>query len=214
MGLVYSPNLTQGKGSAANDYSAEDWDRAIRHGLKKDKTRAVIMPSNDYVGFPDEDIASVVAYIQSLPDVDREGKETTFGPITRMLFTFGEMKFAYDRIDHDAKPMDIEPDNTKEYGALLATTCTSCHGEDLTGGKIPGGDPKWPAAANLTQHKSDGLGKWSEDDFNKAMREGKLPDGGEVQAPMPWKMYEGMSEDDMKALWLYLKTLKAKESSE
>ncbi|MCF6228169.1 MAG: c-type cytochrome [Planctomycetes bacterium] len=196
MGLVYAPNLTGGTGSVVKDYSAEDWDRVIRHGIKKDKTRAFYMPSEDYSAFPDEDISSVVAYIKSKPAVDRGSRSTELGPIYRMLIATGKYKFAYDKIAHNAKPMDVEPDNTKEYGAVLITTCVGCHGNDLTGGKIPGG-----FAANLTQHDS-GLGKWSEEDFIKAMRTGKRPDGSEIKSLMPWQTYKGMTEDDMEALWL------------
>lgn len=214
MGLIYAPNLTGGVGSITKDYSAEDWDRAIRHGIKKDKTRALIMPSDDYIAFPDRDIASIVAYIKSLKNVDRESQDSAPGPIMRMLLATGKMKFSYDKIDHARKPINTEPDNTKEYGELLIQTCVGCHGQDLTGGKIPGGDPKWPEASNLTQHKEAGLGKWSEEDFSTAMRTGKLPDGSEIGVPMPWEMYKGMSEDDMEALWLYLRDVVAKEHSE
>ncbi|MDC1142937.1 hypothetical protein OAU50_07580 [Planctomycetota bacterium] len=214
MGLVYAPNLTSGSGSMVEDYSPEDWDRAIRHGLKKDKTRVLIMPSEDYWAFPDADIASVVAYIKSQAAVDRESQEQAPGPILRMLLTTGKVTFAYDKIDHDRGPMDVEPDNSKEYGAVLITTCTGCHRADLSGGPILGADPKWPAAANLTQHESQGLGNWTQDDFFKLMREGKRPDGTEVKYPMPWDAYKGMTDDDLEALWLHLKEVAAKETGE
>ncbi|MHC4841936.1 MAG: c-type cytochrome [Planctomycetota bacterium] len=214
MGLIYAPNLTGGDGSKVKDYTPEDWDRAIRHGVKRDKTRALIMPSEDYWAFPDKDIASVVAYIKSQPAVNRESKEQAPGPIARMLLVTGEVKFAYDKIDHNKGPLDVEPDNTKDYGEVLITTCTGCHGHDLNGGPIVGADPKWPPAANLTQNEGDGIGKWSQDDFFTAMREGKRPDGTDVKYPMPWKAYAGMTDDDLEALWLYLKDVSAKETGE
>ena len=40
----------------------------------------------------------------------------------------------------------------------------------------------------------------------RAMREGRRPDGTEIQLPMPWQAYGGLSDDDLHALWLYLRS--------
>ncbi|MDA1192712.1 MAG: c-type cytochrome [Candidatus Poribacteria bacterium] len=64
-------------------------------------------------------------------------------------------------------------------------------------------------STNLTPHQN-GLGGWTEAKFLFAMRTGKhLGDGSKrnILPPMPWKHYQGMSEDDLKAIWAYLRTV-------
>ena len=99
---------------------------------------------------------------------------------------------------------------TAEYGAYLATSCTGCHGEELTGGPIPGMPPGTPPALNLTRDEQTGLGRWTEADFARALREGKKPDGSELKAPMPWKLTAQLTDDELHALWLHLRTRQAK----
>jgi mono/diheme cytochrome c family protein len=210
MGLIYAPNLTTGSGSKVKDYTTEDWLRVLRHGLKRDGTRALIMPSEDYCSFPDSDIAAVISYIKSQPPVDRESPDCAPGPLARALIAAGEIKFAYDKIDHKAERKKAEPGPTKEWGEVMAGACIGCHGEGFSGGKIPGTDPDWPAARNISPDEATGIGKWTFDDFQRALREGKRPDGSAISEVMPWKAYAGMTDDDIKALWEYLRTVPPK----
>lgn len=67
-------------------------------------------------------------------------------------------------------------------------------------------------AGNLTPDKETGLGKWTEDMFLGFMRTGKHPGHNghaprDVLPPMPWKHYKAMSDEDLKAIWAYLKSL-------
>ncbi|MCC7010563.1 MAG: c-type cytochrome [Acidobacteria bacterium] len=205
MGLVYAPNLTAGRGSVTRGYTAEDWARTIRHGLTRSGRRALVMPSEDYVRFSDADLAAAVAYIESLPPVDRETPPHRPGPLLRFLLTIGAVQFAYDKIDHAAAPPDATPGATREWGAVLIGTCIGCHGEGLSGGPIPGGDPTWPPARNISPDQATGIGAWSFGDFENALRRGKRPDGTDVRSPMPWQIYSGMSDQDLRALWEYIR---------
>ena len=64
-------------------------------------------------------------------------------------------------------------------------------------------------AANLTPDEQTGLGLWTEDLFIKTMRTGKhLGTGRDILPPMPWFNYARLSDDDLKAMFAYLKTLK------
>jgi cytochrome c553 len=64
-------------------------------------------------------------------------------------------------------------------------------------------------AANLTPDPQTGLAKdYTEASFIKALRTGKTPDGGSILPPMPWQNYAAMTDDDLKALWAYLQSLK------
>jgi mono/diheme cytochrome c family protein len=65
-------------------------------------------------------------------------------------------------------------------------------------------------AANLTSDPS-GIGNWSEDQFFKALREGKykgLDNTRPLLPPMPWPNYAQMSDEDLKAIFAYLKSTK------
>lgn len=210
MGLVYAPNLTAGAGSVTKEYTGEDWARILRHGIKKNKKRAVIMPSEDYTSFSDGDLAAAVAYIKSLPAIDRETRAHDPGFLLRALIATGEIPFAHDKIDHNAERPTAEPGPTAEWGKVVAGTCSGCHGQGFSGGKIPGGDPSWPEARNISPDQATGIGSWTFEQFEQAMRHGKRPDGTELNKAMPWKMYAGMTDDDVKAVWEYLRTIPAK----
>jgi hypothetical protein len=69
------------------------------------------------------------------------------------------------------------------------------------------GPPDLPLASNLTP---SGIGRWTEADFTRAMREGKRPDGTTLDAFMPWEVFRNMSDSDLHALWLYLQSVPPK----
>ncbi|MCA8935909.1 MAG: c-type cytochrome [Planctomycetes bacterium] len=211
LGLVYAPNLTSGEGSVTKNYKPEDWVRTVRHGLKPDGTRALIMPSEDYWSFPDSDIGAVVSYIKSLPGVNRESKKHSLGPIG-MLIVASEPVFAWEKIDHKAERPQASRGPTEEWGKVMIGACTGCHGATLSGGKIPGGDPSWPESRNITPDEATGIGNWEYEDFKNALQKGQRPDGATLHDAMPWKAYAGMQEDDVEALWKYLRTVPPKTS--
>ena len=63
-------------------------------------------------------------------------------------------------------------------------------------------------AANLTPDTATGLGAWSEDIFITTLRNGKhMGTGRDLLPPMPWQFYAGGTDDDIKAIFAYLKTL-------
>jgi hypothetical protein len=70
--------------------------------------------------------------------------------------------------------------------------------------------PGTPPAANLTPDPSTGLGKWTEAQFTAVLRTGRKPDGSMVKAPMPWQLTTHLSDDEIHALWLYLRTVPAR----
>ena len=63
--------------------------------------------------------------------------------------------------------------------------------------------------ANLTPDPETGIAKeYTEALFIQALRTGKTPDGGTILPPMPWQNYATMTDDDVKALWAYLQSIK------
>jgi hypothetical protein len=77
---------------------------------------------------------------------------------------------------------------------------------DLTAWSGPWGNSY---AANLTPDKETGLGaRYTEESFIRTLRTGKKPEGEQLAPPMPWTMYRYMTDEDMKSIYAYLRTLK------
>jgi mono/diheme cytochrome c family protein len=209
VGLFAGPNLTSGgHGAALHD---TDWVRAIRHGVRPDGTPLIVMPSQEYWHFDDEELAAVVAYIRSLPPVRREMPASSVGPVIRAMNLLGEVPMAAEMINHYAVRSAAPASGpTAEYGGHLVNLgCRGCHGEALTGGPIPGAPPDFLPAANITMHES-GIGSWTEADFFRALRTGRRPDGGVLaQQSMPWNTTKLMTDNEIKAIWAYLKSVPA-----
>ncbi len=209
MGTLYGPNLTSGKGSRIAQFKDVDWVRAIRHGVGPDNVGLLFMPAEEYSHLSDDDLGSVIAFLKSVPPVDRERVPTKLGPVTRVLLTTGRMKMAAAVIDHaNLRPAAADKAPTAEYGRYLAAGCVGCHGPNFSGGKIEIGPPSWPPARNLTPHESGNLAKWSEADFIRAIRESRRPDGTELDPVMP-RGFAGMDDTELKALYAFFKTLPA-----
>ena len=208
MGRLHAPNLTTGKGGRIAQFKDEDWVRSIRHGVGPDQHGLFIMPSEEYSHFSDEDLGALIAFLKTVPAVDRERPATQLGPISRVLLATGKMKLGAEVIDHAAlRPKSVPVGATTEYGAYVATSCIGCHGPNFSGGKIEIGPPNWPHAANLTPHESGRLAKWTETDFISTLRTMKRPDGTELNPVMP-RVFGQMTDVELKALYAYLKSLK------
>lgn len=64
--------------------------------------------------------------------------------------------------------------------------------------------------SNLTPDRVTGIGAWTEQLFIASIRNGKKSGTGrEMLPPMPWRMYAKLSDDDLKAIYAYLKTIPA-----
>lgn len=95
----------------------------------------------------------------------------------------------------------------------LAADCGSCHsapgGRPFAGGaplKTPFGKIYPP---NITPDPKAGIGSWTEADFTRALREGVRKDGARLYPAMPYGSYTKMTDDDVGALWAYLRTVPA-----
>jgi len=210
MGRLLGPNLTLGKGSITKDYTAADWDRIVRHGIRKNGTAAV-MPSEDFIAMSDRELSDIVAFIRSKPPVDKEVPAVALGPVGKILLATGGFRLAFETVPDHQKAHPSEPpqaEESVEFGRHLAQVCTGCHRKELTGGPIAQGPPDWPAAANLTPHEQ-GLGSWTFEQFEAVMRKGIRRDGSALGLPMSGVVPYGerMTDTELKALWLYLRSL-------
>lgn len=203
IGEIWGSNLTAGRGGLGATYTDEDFVRSLMHGVRKDGRSVVFMPSQDY-HFKASDVGALVAYIRSVPPVDREIPHPSFGPLGRILVFAGAMPLLpAELVDHEARTFVPEgtPSTPEEAGKYLVDTgaCRGCHGPQLTG---EGG---MPDAANLTPV---GIGHYTFADFQRALREGRRPNGTELKPDMP-RAFGAMSDDDMRLVFAYLQSLPA-----
>lgn len=208
---LFSANLTRGKGGVASQLTDLDWERAIRHGVKPDGSVLLFMPSQEFQSFNDEDAAALIAYLKTLPPVDREPGVNSVGPIGRALYAKGDLQLVpAEIVDQSARhPAAVPMGVTVEYGQYIADIggCKGCHGPTLSGGRIPGTPPDWKPAANITP---TGIGHYKEEDFFRALREGKRPGGVPIDTLMPYRFTKDMTDDEIRALYKYLQTVKPK----
>ncbi len=101
-----------------------------------------------------------------------------------------------------------------EYLAKAAG-CTGCHTDSAAGsaayagGRVletPFGNFHGP---NITPHPQTGIGRWSEEDFFRAMREGRRPDGAHYYPAFPYLAFTQIRDEDLRDLWAYLRSLPA-----
>jgi len=205
---IAGPNISPGPDSVVKDYQPVDWVRAIRHGVNPQGRPLMIMPSEDYNRFTDADLAALVAYVRHLPPAEGGGPVLDLPLPVRAMYGFGLIHDAAGRIDHAKAPQQPVPDAvTVEHGAYVANMCLGCHGAKLAGGKVPGGPPEWPAAANLTPGEGSAMARYPDAaSFAKMFKTGERPDGQAIKV-MPFGSLREMNDVDVRALYLYLKGL-------
>jgi len=206
---VRAPNISPGPGSVVAGYRPEDWVRTLRHGVKPSGRPLFIMPSEDYSRYSDADLGALVAHVQRLPPARGEGFAAVVPPLVKTLYAAGVIRDAAEKIDHTLPPAAPVPeDGSPAHGAYVAQMCLGCHGEHLSGGKIPGGPPDWPAAANLTPGAGSAMTAYANADaFVDMLRSGRRPDGSAVSPVMPFGSLRELNDGDARALYAHLKRL-------
>ena len=208
------PNISPGGASPAAHYSAEDWERTLRHGVKPDGRPLMVMPSGDFARWTDADVGAVASYLRSLPPQPGGAAVIQLPVPVRVLYGLGVINDAASQIDHALPPAQPVPEGvTVEHGRYVTQSCTGCHGPGLSGGKIPGGPPDWPAAANLTPGEGSAIARYADTAaFRAMMRSGKRPDGSAVSPVMPFEALAQMSDTDLDAAFTYLKSLAPRQA--
>jgi mono/diheme cytochrome c family protein len=208
---IHAPNITPGKGSVVTGYGADDWVRTLRHGVKPNGKPTIVMPSEDYARLTDDDLASMVAYIRQMPAADGQAAVIELPAPVKALYATGVMHDAAEIIDHSLPPSPPVPETVStQHGAYVVNSCIGCHGARLSGGKIPGAPPEWPEAANLTPGEGGVMARYpTPESFAAMFKNGKRPDGSEVSKVMPFLSLKEMSDTDVQAMYLHLKTLPA-----
>jgi len=214
--LIHAPNITPARGSVVASYRAADWVRSIRHGVKPNGEPILIMPSEDYNRLTNADLAALIGFVTQLPAADGPAATIRLPPMVKALYGLGLIPDAAEKIDHALPPSrPIAEGVTPEHGAYVANACIGCHGAALSGGKIPGAPPHWPAAANLTPAPDGAMARYPHAEvFATMLRTGKRPDGSAISAVMPFAALQAMNDTDVQAMYLHLKRLPAVPTGE
>ncbi|MFW5942540.1 MAG: c-type cytochrome [Chloroflexota bacterium] len=200
IGTVYASNIT-GLGKTHSD---ADLVRAIRHGIGTDGRQLMIMPAEAFIYFSEEDLGSIIAYLNTIPRTGEDSAEPALAVPGRILMgagVFGNI-FPAEYIDHHTPfPEMPETGANEAYGQYLSRLCEGCHGPDLAGSQPP--DPESPPAPNLAV-----VGGWSDEQFINTMRNGVTPSGREIDPRfMPWDSFGKLDDDELRGLWMYLASL-------
>jgi cytochrome c553 len=205
LATLTGPNITP-KGMLAV-YKDAELVRLVRHGLTIDGRSVRFMPVQDFGWLSDADVTSIVAYLRTVPGVDRPN-----GPLE--IKTFGKIIDRKDgiildvarRIRHEAPDLAPPPSATKEYGRYVGKLCTGCHGEHLSGGPIPGAPSNFSVPLNLTPDPT-GLQGWAYEDLDKLLTTGVRKNGKQMDPLMPIENFGKLDDTEKHALFLYLTSL-------
>lgn len=211
-GRLVASNITPDLETGAGNWPDDAIARAIREGIGHDgRALFPLMPYGNYRHLPDEDLAAVVAYIRSIPPVRNALPETQIGFPLKYL-----IRNAPQPITAPVPEADLS--DPIKRGAHLATlaSCTDCHttmerGQpktelEMAGGFLLDGPSGKVASANITPDAS-GIPYYDEQLFIEVMRTG-LVKARKLSPVMPWAFYRNMTDDDLKAIFAYLRTLK------
>ncbi len=217
-GRLFSANITPAGLKAHTD---GELLRTFTMGVTREN-RAIfpLMPYLSYNSLTQEDAYSIVAYVRSLPAIENHVEESSLNfPVNLIVRTAPKNSFV----------PSPEPDksNATQYGKYLTTiaACADCHtpavkGEQIPGMEFAGGfEFKFPGgivrSLNITPDAETGIGKWTREDFLarfKTFRDSSFLSvtmtADEFNTPMPWVMYAGMTDDDLGAIYEYLRTVK------
>lgn len=208
LGSVVAPNITPDPETGIGNWTDDEIARAIREGVSRDGSALFpIMPYQSFRHMSDEDLASVVVYLRTVPAVRNPIQRTSLEfPLSRIVNTM---------------PMPVEESVPEppaaERGAYLVemAECRTCHtaavqGVPIEGMTFGGGFRFLPPgmttpvySVNITSDPS-GIAHYDFALFDQALRTGKLP-GRELSGIMPYEYLSRLSEEDMRAIFEYIK---------
>ncbi len=221
-GNYYSRNITP---TGVGDWTDGELFRAITSGVSKDGHALFsIMPYPHYGKMDKEDIYSIIAFLRTIDPLENDPpKSVSNFPMNFIINTLPK------KPEFVTKPE--ETDQIK-YGEYLtnAAVCMDCHTQQnqgqynmemyMAGGfefPMPGGSKV--RSANLTPDKKTGIGNWTSDQFVARFKiyadSAYVPTSvnpGEFNSMMPWNYYSQIKEEDLRAIFAYLQSIKPIEN--
>lgn len=208
---VVAPNISPDRETGAGTWTDEQLARAIRDGIGHDgRVLFPIMPYMHFRALPDDDLASVIAYLRSIRPVRNTPGKTELPPPVKAALQAPPAAGS-------VPPPDLS--TPAKRGAFLVgiANCSDCHtpigpdmkpqaGMDFAGGYVLKGPWGEVAAANITPDSS-GISYYTEALFVQAMRTGHVQ-ARKLNDVMLWGYFRKMTDEDLKAIYAHLRALK------
>jgi mono/diheme cytochrome c family protein len=221
-GIFRVPNITPDSATGIGRRSDAELARMLRHGVRADGRSAV--PFMAYQGVSDDDLVAVISFLRSQPAVSHAVPDHELNLLGKAVLAF---------LIRPVGPVAVPPRHsppeaaTVERGAYVAGSladCAGCHTQrdmmdgSFTAPRFAGGNPMEVegkpgvvvAPPNLTPDPNTGrIASWTEEQFVARFRAGPTIPG----SPMPWSAFGRISDEDLRAIFRYLRSLPAVESS-
>jgi mono/diheme cytochrome c family protein len=207
VGKIYAKNITPDKETGIGNYTDAEIARALRYGVHPDGT--VVFDFMPFHNMSDEDMTAVISYLRTQKPVVNKVPENSLNVLGNAVKAFMVKPVGPD----GEVPVQMNRDTTAVYGAYLANSvanCGGCHTErtlsgEFTGEHYAGGnDIDGFITPNITTDSTGRLFGWSQQNFIDRFRMGKLV----PKSPMPWSSFKRMTDDELKAIYSYLQTVK------
>jgi mono/diheme cytochrome c family protein len=212
MPWLVAPNITPDAETGAGSWSDDMLARAIREGIGHDgRALFPIMPYERYREMSDEDLASVIVYVRSIKALHNAL------PLSAPPFPLNRLINAAPRPITAPVP-DPDLSTPAKRGGYLVTlaACADCHtpmddkGRSIAGLEFAGGFPLHcpqglKHSANLTPDAT-GIPYYDEGLFVEVIRSGRVK-ARELNGAMPWIYYRGMTDEDLKSMFAWLRAL-------
>lgn len=225
-GTFYTPNITPDPQTGIGRWTDAQFLRALRDGVRPDGANYFpVFPYTSFTGIVDEDVRAIKAFLFSQPAVGQANRphDVSFPFSWRFLQTGWKLLF------FDGGPFHPAPDRSAAYnrGAYLVNAlahCGECHtprnwvgateADRFLAGNPDGPDGK--KVPNITPDAKTGIGNWTEDDIVGVLTDGHTPDFDKVGGPMREVVKDTarLTEEDRRAIAVYLKSVPAKSGSE
>ncbi len=226
-GQVTAPNITPDKETGIGAWSDGEKIRAIREGISKDgRALFPLMPYPGYRYLSDSDVQALVAYVNTLPAV------RNYVPRSNISFFVAMMVRGVPTPVPARGVPDIDPDGGEIYGEYLVSIagCEECHTQQkrgqadasmrFAGGRVFTTPRGTVLSSNITPDKETGIGKWDYLRFRDRMHgfrqyaEAGYPNVGPDRFTlMPWIAYSNIADQDLEAIFLYLRSRRAIENA-
>lgn len=212
---LIAPNISPDVETGAGSWTDEQFARAIRSGIGNDgRTLFPMMPYMAFSKLSDEDLASIIVYVRSIPPVKNALPKTEIPEPFKAMMPPAPLPW----VAHVPAPDLSTPQKRGEYLVNTVANCAGCHspfdpstgqpvqGLVLTGGLLMHGPWGLVTSYNITPHAS-GLAAYDENIFVQTIRTGKFGGARQLNPIMPWGYFRNMTDDDLKAIFAYLKTV-------
>lgn len=210
---LVAPNITPDAETGAGNWTDDQLARAIREGIGHDgRALFPIMPYQNYRQMSDEDLASVIVYLRSMPPVRNQLPQTKIPfPLSRLI------QGVPQPVEGAVAQPDVSTPVKRGQYLVTISSCADCHtpinergerlpGMDFAGGFVQKGPAGEVASANITPDAT-GISYYDEALFLDVMHTGNVK-ARKLNPLMPWVIYKGMTDDDLKAIFAYLRTVK------